>query len=55
MYIFNPTKFSIADPVQLPRARYRHCTEIINNQLWIVGGRDDADNLIAEVDVCCCL
>jgi hypothetical protein len=51
MFIFNPTQFSFVEAVQLPRARYRHCAEVIGNQLWLVGGRDASDNLISEVDV----
>jgi hypothetical protein len=51
MYIFDPTQFSFAEPVQIPRARYRHCSQIIDNKLWLLGGRDVDDNLIGAVDV----
>ena len=35
----------------MPRQRYRHCAEIVNNQLWLVGGRNQEDGLLAEVDI----
>lgn len=35
----------------LPRARYRHAGVAINNQLWLVGGRNLTDALLTEVDV----
>ena len=36
----------------MPRARYRHASAILNNQLWILGGRTILnDTLIPEIDV----
>lgn len=35
----------------LPRQRYRHSASVVNNQLWLIGGRDASDALLAEVDV----
>jgi hypothetical protein len=35
----------------LPVARYRHAAVLVNNQVWMVGGRDVNDSLIPTVDV----
>lgn len=54
MYVFNPDDFTFegeSSGITLPRPRYRHCAEIVNNQLWLLGGRSVEDVLIAEVDV----
>lgn len=50
-YVFSPLEWTFGSRETLPRQRYRHCAEIINNQLWLLGGRDVDDGLIAEVDV----
>mmetsp|Transcript_4313 Transcript_4313/g.6803 ORF Transcript_4313/g.6803 Transcript_4313/m.6803 type:complete len:397 (-) Transcript_4313:312-1502(-) len=51
MYVFNPEDLTFGEPGTLPRERYRHCAAIVDNQLWLLGGRDSADNLVPEVDV----
>lgn len=53
MYIFNPEDwtFESTSGISLPRPRYRHCAEIVNNHLWLLGGRSVEDDLISEVDV----
>jgi hypothetical protein len=51
MYVFNPTDASFGEPKTLPRPRYRHCAAVVNNQLWLLGGRSAEDGLIAQVDV----
>lgn len=35
----------------MPTARYRHAAVAISNHLWVVGGRDLQDNVIATVNV----
>jgi len=35
----------------LPIARYRHSAVTVNNQLFLIGGRNASDDLIAEIDV----
>ncbi|KAG7341500.1 Kelch motif-containing protein [Nitzschia inconspicua] len=51
LYVFNPQDWSFGPRETLPRQRYRHCAEIVNNQLWLLGGRDADDALITEIDV----
>ena len=34
-----------------PEARYRHAAVAVNNQLWVVGGRDVYDRVIRSVNV----
>ena len=51
MYVFNPADSTFGDPITMPRQRYRHCAEIVNNQLWLVGGRTAEDSLIPEIDI----
>jgi hypothetical protein len=35
----------------MPQPRHRHAAVAINNQIWVVGGRDAYDNVIGDVDV----
>ena len=52
-YSFDPSKFIdqfIILP-SLPSPRYRHSSVAVNNEIWIVGGRDVNDNLLTTVDV----
>lgn len=35
----------------LPVARYRHAAVIVDNQLFLIGGRNATDDLIPEIDV----
>mmetsp|Transcript_12681 Transcript_12681/g.19086 ORF Transcript_12681/g.19086 Transcript_12681/m.19086 type:complete len:398 (+) Transcript_12681:296-1489(+) len=34
-----------------PRARYRHAAVLIDDYIWLIGGRDVEDNIITAVDV----
>jgi hypothetical protein len=52
LYVFDAQDWSFGTRDTLPRQRYRHCGEVINNQLWLLGGRDVDDGLLSEVDVC---
>ena len=51
LYSFDPVDGVFAELTKLPRARYRHSAAIVDNKLWIMGGRTLYDNLIAEIDV----
>lgn len=33
------------------RKRYRHGAVVINGNIWVIGGRNSADDLVKEVDV----
>jgi hypothetical protein len=35
----------------LPRPRYRHSSVALNDEVWLIGGRDVDDNLLSSVDV----
>jgi hypothetical protein len=50
-YAFDPEDREFETLPSLPRARYRHSSAIIKNQVWLVGGRTLEDVLIPEVDV----
>lgn len=49
-FIFNPVDKSF-DSVIMPRERYRHAASVVNEQIYLVGGRDLEDNIILDVDV----
>jgi len=34
-----------------PRQRYRHAAVPIDGSVWLVGGRDDQDNIVTQIDV----
>ena len=51
VYKFDAINEEIVELPQMPRRRYRHASAIVNNQLWILGGRDFFDTLIPEIDV----
>lgn len=50
-YQFDFATREFSDLAQLPRERYRHSAALVNNQMWLIGGRTLEDQLIAEVDV----
>jgi hypothetical protein len=50
-YAWTPEDPEFITLANLPRARYRHSSVFIKNQLWLVGGRTLEDVLIPEVDV----
>ena len=50
------TEYDIAqddfvERARMPVARLRHSATAIGDKIWIVGGRDRDDNIVAEVDV----
>jgi hypothetical protein len=51
LYEFDFLQNSFTTLAEMPRARYRHAAGILDNQLWLIGGRTLQDDLIAEVDV----
>lgn len=51
LYEFDILQNSFTTLAEMPQARYRHAAGIIDNQLWLIGGRTLQDDLIAEVDV----
>lgn len=52
VYVFNTITSELMERAPMPRARYRHGAAVLNNQLWIVGGRMlENDALIPQVDV----
>mmetsp|Transcript_19554 Transcript_19554/g.26844 ORF Transcript_19554/g.26844 Transcript_19554/m.26844 type:complete len:450 (-) Transcript_19554:117-1466(-) len=48
---FSPKDGTFTSLRNAPRQRYRHAGVEIGGKLWVVGGRDVEDNLIAEIDV----
>lgn len=50
-YAFDPEDkvFFTLPPMPIPR--FRHAAVAVNNQIWIVGGRDADDNLVGQVVV----
>jgi hypothetical protein len=50
-YEFDIATLSITAEYDMPRMRYRHAAVIVNEQLFLVGGRDVEDKIVKEVDV----
>lgn len=50
-YAFDPEIERFTVLPAMPSARYRHAAVAINNQIWLVGGRDENDNVVGEVHV----
>lgn len=50
-YAFDPETNEFAVLPVMPTPRYRHAAVSINNQIWIVGGRDANDDLVGTVHV----
>jgi hypothetical protein len=48
---FIPASGTFKTLAPMPRERYRHGAAVVNNKLYVIGGRDLADNLISSVDV----
>jgi len=48
---YNPVKDEWAALPPLPEARFRHAATLVNQKLYIIGGRDVNDNIITAVDV----
>lgn len=52
MYIFDLVSWNFTETASpMPVARYRHASVFVNNQVWLVGGRDLEDFLLPSVDV----
>jgi len=45
-----PSNNSFVRLPDMPRKRYRHSSEVINNILYVIGGRDLTDQIIPQVD-----
>lgn len=50
-YVFDPKKNKVVQKRDMPRVRYRHGAAAVNNQIWLVGGRDGMDAHVNAVDV----
>ena len=48
---FIPTSATFSSLPPMPRERYRHSAAVVNNKLYVIGGRDLTDTFIADVDV----
>ena len=48
---FSPATASFTSLPQMPRERYRHAAAVVNNKLYVIGGRALNDSLISAVDV----
>ena len=51
LYVFDTQSSIFTKLADLPRRRYRHAAALVNNKLWLVGGRTQQDDLIAEIDI----
>jgi len=47
---FDPASKNFVRLPDMPRKRYRHSSEVIDNILYVIGGRDLNDNIITQVD-----
>lgn len=50
-YAFDPETEQFTTLPDMPAPRYRHAAVAINNQIWLVGGRDVDDQVQGEVHV----
>jgi len=50
-YAFNPKTNEIEEMKEMPRNRYRHGAAAVNNQIWLIGGRDGMDEHVNSIDV----
>lgn len=50
-FAFDPVSKSFETLETLPRPRYRHSSAIVNNKVWLLGGRTLFDDLIPEIDM----
>lgn len=51
LYRFDQATKQFQTLAPLPAPRYRHAAAFVNNQLWLMGGRDAQDTLLPTVDV----
>lgn len=50
-YSFDPETGEFNVLPSMPEARYRHAAVAVNNQIWVVGGRDVDDGLVGNINV----
>lgn len=50
-FSFDPVENKFATLASLPVARYRHSSGVLDNKVWIIGGRNLADEYVTEVFV----
>lgn len=50
-FAFDPVTKTFETLSALPRPRYRHSSAVVDNKVWLVGGRTLFDDLIPEIDV----
>ncbi len=43
--------YEIEERLSMPRKRYRHASVAINGQVWVIGGRDENDKIVNEIDI----
>jgi len=48
---FYPTNSTWITLAPLPRQRFRHGAAVVNGKMYLIGGRDNTDTIITEVDV----
>ena len=51
---FDPFTQAITEIANLPNERQRHAAVVIQNELWLLGGRDSNDNVVTAIDVSFC-
>jgi hypothetical protein len=51
LYSYNVKTDTYNELADMPSARARHAAVIVNNQLWIIGGRNAGDGLVGALDV----
>ena len=51
LYGFRPEDGSFVTLADLPRQRYRHAAVLAGGKLWLLGGRNVQDEVVAEIDV----
>eukprot|EP00980_Cylindrotheca_fusiformis_P015678 scaffold4518_cov149-Cylindrotheca_fusiformis.AAC.13 len=50
-YSFDPVENQFKTLASLPQARYRHSSAVADNKVWVIGGRNLDDDLVAGIDV----
>jgi len=50
-FAFTPAAQTFKTLPSMPRERYRHAAAVVNNKLYVIGGRDIHDNFVSPVDV----
>lgn len=43
--------YDIEENTPMPRPRYRHSSVTANGKIWIIGGRDEKDDIVNEIDI----